>query len=267
LSEYHINKSADVIHELNTYISRLLTIAEESHSYLIFCEVFILQAKLALLDFDLNAARRFLIQAQKIAESYGIKRLAIKISHEHDNLIKQIKFWENLKESNASLSERWELAGLNKQLENMVKKKGIEAQELVDEEPVFLLIVSEGGVPYFSYSFITDKEFEDHLLGGFFTAINSFIHESFSEGLDRASFGKHTLLMDSISPFLMCYVYKGQSYLAQKRIKAFVHELKSTREMWVTFEKFYQSNRKIQISDIPSLEVLIKEIFIEKTYR
>ncbi|MFW9773961.1 MAG: tetratricopeptide repeat protein, partial [Candidatus Thorarchaeota archaeon] len=176
LSEYHINKSADVIHELNTYISRLLTIAEESHSYLIFCEVFILQAKLALLDFDLNAARRFLIQAQKIAESYGIKRLAIKISHEHDNLIKQIKFWENLKESNASLSERWELAGLNKQLENMVKKKGIEAQELVDEEPVFLLIVSEGGVPYFSYSFITDKEFEDHLLGGFFTAINSFIH-------------------------------------------------------------------------------------------
>ncbi len=86
----------------------------------------------------------------------------------------------------------------------------------------------------------------------------------FSEGLDRAFFGEHTLLMNSFAPFLMCYIYKGQSYSAQKRLKSFVEELKRKKDVWETFEKFYRTSRKIQLKDIPSLEPLIKEIFIEK---
>ncbi|GAH26837.1 unnamed protein product, partial [marine sediment metagenome] len=73
----------------------MLAIAEKSHSYKVFCETFLLQAKLALLNLDVKAARRFLTQAQKIAESYGIKRLAIKISNEHDELLKQLNLWKS----------------------------------------------------------------------------------------------------------------------------------------------------------------------------
>ncbi|KKM21034.1 hypothetical protein LCGC14_1639430, partial [marine sediment metagenome] len=58
--------------------------------------------------------------------------------------------WENLKESKASLNERMELAHLNEQMENMIRKRAIEVPELSDEEPVFFLIVSEGGRPIFS---------------------------------------------------------------------------------------------------------------------
>ncbi|GAG69437.1 unnamed protein product, partial [marine sediment metagenome] len=92
LAEFRYNNDSEVLDELNYYIAKLLTIAEKSHSYLIFCEIFILQAKLALLNFDMKAARRFLTQAQKIAESNGIKRLAMKVSQEHDELLKQLKF-------------------------------------------------------------------------------------------------------------------------------------------------------------------------------
>ena len=148
----------------------------------------------------------------------------------------------------------------------MITKREINVPQLSDEEPVLLLIVSEGGVPFFSQSFMMDKSFEDHLFGGFFTAINTFINETFSEGLERASFGEHTLLMNSVSPFLMCYVYKGQSYTAQNRIKSFINEIKSNKELWNTFEKFYQMNRKIDTTDIPSLESLIQEIFIQKNF-
>ncbi|MFX0007583.1 MAG: hypothetical protein ACFFAV_12750, partial [Candidatus Hermodarchaeota archaeon] len=112
-------------------------------------------------------------------------------------------------------------------------------------------------------SFTQDKTFEDHLFGGFFTAINTFINEIFSEGLDRVSFGEYTLLMNSISPFLMCYVYKGQSYSAQNRIKSFIKEIESNKELWDDFNKFYQKNQKIHIDDIPSLKPLIKEIFMK----
>ncbi len=207
LSEFRINHNPEVLEEIEEYITELLDIAENSHSYLIFCETFILQARLALLNLDMKIARRFLTQAQKIAESHGMKRLAMKISYEHDELLKQIKMWENLKKSEASLSERWEHSRLNEQIEHMAKKHIFEIPELSDENPVLLLIISEGGIPIFSQSFIEDKSFEDHLFGGFFTAINSFINEKFSEGLDRASFGEYTLLMNSLSPFLMCYVY------------------------------------------------------------
>ncbi|MFW9827132.1 MAG: tetratricopeptide repeat protein [Candidatus Thorarchaeota archaeon] len=264
LSEFCINNDSDVLDELNYYINKLLSIAEKQRSYLVFCETFILQAKLFLINFDIKSARRFLTQAQKIAESYGIKRLAMKISYEHDELLKQLKMWEKLKESKASFTERIKLAHLNEQMESIRKKRMAEVPELSDEEPVFLLIVSEGGVPFFSRSFTEDKDIEDYLFGGFFTTINSFINEKFSEGLDRASFGKYTLLMCSASPFLMFYVYKGQSYLAQNRINSFINELKNRKEIWTTFEKFYQINQKINENDVPFLEPLIREIFINK---
>jgi hypothetical protein len=255
----------EVLNDLKKYITQLRKIAEQSHSYSIFCETFILQAKLDLINLDLKAARRYLTQAQKIAESYGIKRLAMKISHEHDKLLKLLSSWEKLNESEAPLSERWELAGLNEQIENMVKKRMIEVPELIDEEPVLLLIVSEGGTPLFSQSFIEDNIFEDHLFGGFFTTINSYINAKFSEGLDRASFGDYTLLMSSLPPFFTCYVYKGQSYSAQHRLNSFINELKGKKEVWQTLQDYYRTNREIQHADIPVLDSLINDIFIEKS--
>ena len=125
-AEYRMNKNGEVLEEINQNITQLLTIAEKSHSYIVFCEAFILQAKLALLTFNIKAARRFLTQAQKIAESFGLKRLAMKISYEHDKLLKQTHIWENLNHSEVSLSERIELAGLEEQMEDM--ERGAEHQ-------------------------------------------------------------------------------------------------------------------------------------------
>jgi len=265
LMELRINSNIEVIDEINHYIAQLLIIAENSHSYLVLCETYILQSKLALLNLDMKAARRLLTKAQKIAESYGIRRLALKISNEHDELLKQLSLWDNLKESKAPLAERMKLARLNEQMEGMIKKRAIKIPKIPEETPVLLLIISEGGTPLFSQSFVEDQTFEDHLFGGFLSAINSFVGEMFSEGLDRAIFGEHTLIMISVSPFFMCYVFKGQSYSAQHRIKSFTNEIQSNKDVWDTFEKFYKLNMEIQLSDIPSLEPLIKEIFIDKT--
>ena len=262
ITEFNLNYNDEILQELNEFISKLSTIAEETHSYLVFCETFILQAKLALLHFDFNSARRFLTQAQKTAESKGIRRLAIKISYEHDKLIEQLHLWKSLKESETSISERWNLAGLNEQIA-LMKKKGLgEVPDILDEKPVFLLIVSEGGVPLFSQSFSEDTKFEEHLFGGFFTTINRFITENFSEGLDRASFGKYTLLMNVFSPFLMCYIYKGQSYSAQKRINIFLDKIRNNIDTWNSLKKYYEANREIDTKDIPYLESLVKETFL-----
>ena len=264
LAEFRINNNSEVLDELNQNIDKLLSIAEKSHSYLVFCETFILQAKLALMYFNIKAARRFLTQAQKIAESYGIKRLAMKISYEHDKLIKELEMWEKLKHSRASMSERWRFAGLSEQMEDMVKKSMTSVPELLDEKPVLLLIVSEGGIPFFSHSFIKDKSFESHLFGGFLTTIDYFIKEMFSEGLDRAVFGEHTLLMKSIPPFFISYIFKGDSYYALQKLDFFKDKIQKEGEIWQNLLKSFQINKVIELKDNPLLESLIIETFIDK---
>jgi tetratricopeptide (TPR) repeat protein len=264
LTEYRIEVNIEVLNELKYYIFRLLDIAEKQHSYLVFCETFILRAKLALIHFNLKSARRFLTQAQKIAELYGIKRLAMKISYEHDELLKQSKMWESLKESDMPLSERWKLAGLNEQMEKMVKKRMVTVPKLSNEEPVLLLIVSEGGIPFLSHSFIEDKSFESHLFGGFLTTIDYFIKEIFSEGLNRAVFGDHTLLMKAIPPFFISYIFKGDSYYALQKLDYFEDHLQKEGEIWQNLLNCFQKNTTIQLEDDPLLESLITETFISK---
>jgi tetratricopeptide (TPR) repeat protein len=261
LAEFRINNDMEVFKEINNYIEILLSIAEASRSYLIFCDTFILQAKLALLNFDLKAARRFLTQAQKIAESYGITRLAMKISHEHDELIKQSKMWENFKDLDLSLIERWRLAGLNEQIEKMVKKQIDEVPELTIEKPVLLLIVSEGGIPLFSHSFVEDKLFESHLFAGFLSTIDYFIKEMFSEGLDRAVFGDHTLIMKSMPPFFISYIFKGNSYYALQKADNFIEKVQNDEHIWKRLLKFFQANQSVQLDDVPKLDSLVSEIF------
>jgi len=264
LTEYSIENNIEVLNELNYYIARLLDIAEKQQSYLVFCETFILRAKLALVNFNMKTARRFLTQAQKIAESNGIKRLAMKISYEHDELLKQTKMWENLKASEVSLSERLELAGLNKQMEKMFKKRIFKIPEVSEEQPVLLLIVSEGGVPFFSHSFEQEQSFESHLFGGFLSTIDYFINEMFSEGLDRAVFGEHTLLMKSIPPFFISYIFKGDSYYALQKLEYFEDKLHKEGEVWQNMLNSFQQNTTIKLKDEPLLGSLIKETFRSK---
>lgn len=265
LTEYRIDNDSEIFAELNHYIAKLLTIAENQHSYLVFCETFMLQAKIALINFDVKSARLFFTQAQKIAESYSMKRLAMKISHEHDDLLKQLKLWEKLKESEAPLTERWKFAGVKDQMEKMVRKRAIEIPKLSDEKPILLLIVSEGGRALFSHSFIEDKSFESHLFGGFLTTIDYFIREMFSEGLDRAIFGEYTLLMKSIPPFFISYIFKGDSYYALQKINHFIDHIQKEASIWQKLLKSFQINQSIHLKDIHLLESLITETFITKS--
>ncbi|MFW9902670.1 MAG: tetratricopeptide repeat protein [Candidatus Thorarchaeota archaeon] len=264
LGEYRLNNNNEVLEEIKQNLNDLTNIAENSRSYDVFCNTFILQAKLALLNFEMKTARRFLTQAQKIAESHGLKLLAMKISHEHDELLKQTKLWEKLKDSEASLPERWNIAGLNEQIEILVKNRMIEVPELSEEQPILLLVLEEAGVTIFSHIFTKEWSHDDDLVGGFLSAINSFSGELFSEGLDRAKFGQHTVLMKSFETFSTCYLFKGDSYPAQKKINNFIEQIQNSEEIKETFNSYYKTHKSIGLKENPALKLLLTDIFIHK---
>lgn len=264
LFDLHNTGLLEIIDELNFYIVKLIDIAEKSHSYLVLAETYLLQARLSTITLNLKETRLLLTKSQSIAERYGLSRLAIKISSEHDAFLKKQNVWENMNKDDVSLAERIELSGINQQMDTMLRKKEIEFPKVSDEDPVVIIIVSESGELIFSQSFTEKWTFEDDMLGSFLSAINSFSDEMFSEGLDRASFGQYSILMKSARPFLVCYLFKGQSYLAQHRIRYFVDSIQNDRLIWETINKFYLTSQEIQVKDIPRLEPLITEIFINK---
>ncbi|MHA1461246.1 MAG: tetratricopeptide repeat protein [Promethearchaeota archaeon] len=264
LDELRTTNEIEVLNELENTITQLLALAESTGSYWVLAETYALQGKLALLTLDLKGARRLLTQAQQIAEKHGMNLLAGKISIEHDNLLKELNKWEDLKDQDVSLKERVELAHIDEQIDNLLWKRDFTSLEHSEEEPILLLVLSEGGIAIFSHVFSKEWSFEDDLFGGFLSAINSFSGELFSKGLDRAKFGEHTVLMKSVASFSICYLFKGQSYLAQKRINNFIKQFENTTEIWQTFNNFYKTHQTIELNKNASLKLLITDIFILK---
>jgi len=156
LEELSIYNNPEIMDEINPYISRLLEIAENQRSYHWLAEVYILQAKLSLLTFEINKSQRFLIQAQQIAERYGLSQLAIRIAQENEEFQKKSAQWGKLKENDAPIAERMELARLDDQIEGMVKRSPILSTQVMVEKVTIskekkICLVCRGEVLKFSY--------------------------------------------------------------------------------------------------------------------
>ncbi len=263
LKELKLTNDLTIIDEINPFIIKLQKVAKKEKTYTISAKTNLLQARIALIQMNMGDARRFLSQAQQIADENRYHHLAQIISIEHDNLIGQLDVWEKLKKANAPLSERLDLASMKVIMDIILESRPVKLPELIDEVPVLLLIIAEGGVPAFSNQFAEDWDIEDGFISNFLTAFNTFSEEVFSKGLDRAKFGEFTLVMDSIGNFTVCYLFKGQSYLAKQKLINFAHRLQNTTPLWDVFTNYHQTHQAITLSENPALESLLREIFVK----
>ncbi len=156
LAEFRLTNNLEILNELEPLITQLLTIAEKTQSRRIQAETLFFQAKLALLSFDVKKSRRFLTQAQQIAERHHLNKLALEISSEHKNLIDRRELWEQLKDSEAPLSERFELAQISEQMERMHRARVMIKTQIIEEKVTIskekkICLVCRGEVLRFSY--------------------------------------------------------------------------------------------------------------------
>ncbi|MHA2323933.1 MAG: tetratricopeptide repeat protein [Promethearchaeota archaeon] len=259
-----LGKSNDlkILDELNPLILRSLNVAEKTHSYMQICGVKLLQAKLALVQMKFDDSKKLLSQAQQLAEQHNLSFFAQKLSNEHDLLLEQQEIWNLLKETNAPMSERIKLAAFDGIIKRMQGISTLKLPELEEEKPVLLLIIAEGGILTFSYSFKNDKKFNDELFGSFITAFKTFSNEFFSMGLDRAKFGEDMILMETVYPFSICYIFRGQSYPAKQKLSKFTNEIKNDTFIWQSLKHFNNTSQVAELKDLPQIENLIKDIFI-----
>lgn len=262
LEELFMTNNSDVLEDLAPLISQMEDFAEQQHSYLWLAEAKLLKAKLALIQMKIEETKHILTQAQRVADLHGFYLLAVKISAEHDNLLERINTWDDLRRRNAPMSDRIKLASFDEPLERMQGKRALETTQPNPEVPVLLLIIGEGGFPLFSNPFKEKLIMEEDLVSAFLSAFNSFSSEVFSKGLDRAKFGDHMILIQSVNSFSVCYLFKGQTYLARQKLNKFTEYIRSTSSIWQTLHKYYKTSRALELKDLPPLESVITEIFV-----
>lgn len=260
LHELQNTGDLEIIDEIKPCINKLLDISDKNHSYPLLVEVYILQSRLALVTLELKEAPKLLTKAQHIANKYHLDRLAVKISAEHDELLKQLNKWEGIKESDTTLSDRMKLANLSEQMDRLIHNEALELPELTDEEPIVLTIISKSGISYFNHSFRQDWDFES-IFSSFMSAFNIFSSEIFSESIDRIKIGENLILINPIDTFLVVYVIKGQSYPGLQKLHLFSKAIKENTKIWTRLKNSTQTGEVLTLSNPPSLGTVINEIF------
>lgn len=261
LVELRRSNDMNLFDEINPIINRLSENAINQNSTWKLAETYLLKAKLAFIQMNMGEARKFLTQAQELADNKGLGLLAQKISNEHDILLDQLSKWEKVKEKEPPLSERIELSSFEGVIKRLLETRAADPPEVIGEDPILLMIMTEGGVLLFSYPFTDEWKRDNQLFGSFLTAFTSFSSEFFSEGLDRVKFGQYTVLMETVDVFSIGYVYKGQTYPAKQKLKYFIEKIQNSAPIWQILEKFYQTSQVIEFKDFPFLEAFITDIF------
>ena len=156
LVELRITKDIEVLIELKTFITRLLEYAEITNSYWFLAETYLLQAKISLINLNIGEARRLFIQAQQVAERHGLSWLHKKIMTEHEKLVSQLTLWEQLKELNATITERMELARISEQMNLMLRNRRIMTTQSTEDkvaihEERIICLVCKGDIVGFTY--------------------------------------------------------------------------------------------------------------------
>ncbi|MHA2325201.1 MAG: tetratricopeptide repeat protein [Promethearchaeota archaeon] len=262
--EFKASNDLEILEDIQPLVDKLIKESERSNSFSLRAHAFLLKGSISLLRLNIGEARRYLSEAQQIADSHSLQLLAREISHEHDKLLEHIEGFESYKKKKLTMSERIDMASLDDTLDLMQGRRAVNAPNLIDEEPVLLLILAGGGFLLFSYPFSDEVKVEDELFGGFLSAITSFSDEALSEGLDRAKFGQYTVLMRNITDFSFCYLFKGQSYVAQKKLNNFTETFQKDSSMMQTLDKSNQTSQVIELKDFPFLKGFITETFINK---
>jgi tetratricopeptide (TPR) repeat protein len=262
LADLQITNEAEILDEIKPLITQLLNMSEKSHSFWVLGETYLLQAKLALVSLNLEKARRSLTQGQQIAEKYGLKLLAMKISNEHDELLKKLEKWEKIKDSKAPLTERMELSRLIEQMEGMVRRRVGKLPKLEAEKPVLLTIMSKEGNVLLSNPFTADITIDNAFFSEFLSSCNTFCDQILSESFDRVKFGQHTVLITAINSFSICYMFQGQSYSARQKLVHFSDIIKKEPDIMNILQKAGTNNVEIKANETASLEEFIYESFL-----
>lgn len=262
LKELYLTNDLAPLEEATKLSNELLEIAEKENLPLWLAEAHILRSQIALLNSDLIHAKNYLTIAQNIAETKGLKRLAVRISNEHDDLLEKEEQWQSFFQRNVSLKTRLELLNLEQFFD--IKHLNDNIDDLTEEKPLFLMILTDAGVSLYSlYFVIYNDKMSDQLVAGFISAVNTLSRVVFHAvgSIERIKHHNYTALIKSVDNIMICYVYEGLTYLAQKKVESVFKTLTETDNLWNLLIECSNNNNIPTKNTLAQINVLVRNIF------
>lgn len=253
----------DVVDELQETIDHLAEVATKNSSLFLIAYSEYFTAKICLLRFQLLDAQQYITHARNTARKHQFERLEQQLSHEHDQLLINLPKWAELKDKNAPLTDRLSLLGLETDLKLMKLQPEITPKALQAENPVLFSIITPGGKSIYNH-FFTDDLKNKVTFSCFMTAFTDFGKECFAAQLDRISFGDNTILISPIENKSLCYVIKGQSYLAQQKLEELKTKISENADLLNTLDSAIRKNLMLSPTKAPALDGIIKQVFITR---
>ncbi|MFX0125193.1 MAG: tetratricopeptide repeat protein [Candidatus Hodarchaeota archaeon] len=123
IDELRAYEEEEVFYEVKELIQHLEEIANKQKSHSLIIDTLILQAKLSMVEGNLNASQQLLDQVELITKERGIQQFANKVLKEKEHLKNQYEKWESLIQSNAPFGSRLEQAQLAEYINEAKKTK------------------------------------------------------------------------------------------------------------------------------------------------
>ncbi|MHA1672757.1 MAG: tetratricopeptide repeat protein [Promethearchaeota archaeon] len=263
LSELIITRNLDILDEISPLLDRLITVADNQHSNFMLAKTYLLKAKLAIINMNIDQARIDLSSAQRYAMGHQLDHIAFQISEEHDKLLDQQAVWECLPDKSISLEERIRISGVNFQLTQRIRDISKEEKPPKTENLAAFVLMNDCGPMIFSEKFESNFDYNDQLFGGVLSALHTYCDDVFSRSFDRAKFGKYTIILLSKSPLLFAYVFIGASYDAQLRLSGFIDKLEENKELWAQLEASVNENNVLKGETLQEFLLMFYKCFPE----
>ncbi|MFW9800851.1 MAG: tetratricopeptide repeat protein, partial [Candidatus Thorarchaeota archaeon] len=122
LLELKLTGDEEILEKTKELTQKILEVANKQSSHTLLVESYILQSKLALVEFDVDQARILLAQAHVIAEGKGLEKLVQTVAEERELLQSQLKRWESIVQQQPSAKDMIDLTQLDSLLERMIRK-------------------------------------------------------------------------------------------------------------------------------------------------
>lgn len=262
LMELTLTNENEIFNEFNLLVKRLYQMAKEQKSHWLQAETLWLKAKLRLVNLKPLEAQQLLTQAEQITKERGLKRLAMKISSELDDILRHYNGKKKIANKAIPLSQRMKSANLEGLVKTMTRMGDVDVSIKNIETPILLLIMTTDGLAIFSKQFSSEK-LDDLQIGGFLSSVNSFLQRTIDPmgTIDRINYLDYTLLFKSIENILFCYIFKGESYFALEKINNFLEAFHDSSPIWQYINEFLQTGQQLSPEETLVVDTLIDEIF------
>ena len=228
----------EFLQEFNQLIEKLQQISETQNIHYLKAEILFFKGKTQFLQGNIQKAFHTMEQAIKLAEQKGLIRLALHLTREYEKILGK---YETVKKATQtqqkSLNQDFlEVLKIEDHLQRFITPYYLEAS-MEKEQPILLMIITDGGIPLYSYHFQHQTPLKDNLIASFLIAMHQFSKETFQQGgdLKQITLKEYKIVFMSFDTRIFAYVYQGNSLMAMKTLETFIETISSNQRFWKEF--------------------------------